>query len=689
MKIKKKISITVILLLFLITASIGISSYLQASIELYESTKINMKNTANNASQIVTSKLDKKLSSVSLMAEHPDIKSMNWLRQKAQLEIFTKKEGFLDMGIVNLDGFTRYPDGNTAQLGDRAHIKLAFKGETNVSDILISRVTNTPIMAIATPIKDGNNNIIGALVARLDATWLSEITDKIGFGEKGYSYIINNKGAIISHRDRDLVLQQKNFIEEAKKDPKYTELAKVLEKMIKGETGFGEYYFDGHIRFISYTPIENTKWFIAIGAIKFDIFDYLYRIVATLIFISIFFLTLCIVCLYLILNFITRPLKQAVYMLKDISQGEGDLTHKLVVHSKDEIGEMANYFNLTIEKIRNLVLVVKRQIERLQNIGSELSSNMTETASAINQINANIKSVKNQTLNQSASVAETSATMDEITKGIEKLNQLIENQSANIAESSSAIEEMMASIANVTQTLIKNSENIKNLTESSELGRHDLNIVVSDIQEIAKESDGLLEISNVIQDIATQTNLLAMNAAIEAAHAGEYGKGFAVVADEIRKLAESSQEQTKTISKVLGKIKTSIEKINSSADSVLSKFNMIETNVKVVSEQEEMIRKAMEEQTEGSKQVLIAISELNDITQKVMSSSTEMLTGSKQIANEANNLNRISEEISASMNEMASGADEITVSVNKINEISIENKESIDTLVNEVNKFKV
>jgi methyl-accepting chemotaxis protein len=180
-----------------------------------------------------------------------------------------------------------------------------------------------------------------------------------------------------------------------------------------------------------------------------------------------------------------------------------------------------------------------------------------------------------------------------------------------------------------------------------------------------------------------------MNAAIEAAHAGEAGKGFAVVADEIRKLAESSGEQSKTISSVLKKIKDSIDKITKSTDAVLNKFEAIDTGVRTVAEQEESIRNAMEEQGEGSKHILDAVSNLNNITQQVKSGAEEMLQGSQEVIGESRNLANITEQLTNGMAEMATGAEQINVAVTRVNEISTQNKDNIDILVKEVSKFKV
>jgi methyl-accepting chemotaxis protein len=386
---------------------------------------------------------------------------------------------------------------------------------------------------------------------------------------------------------------------------------------------------------------------------------------------------------------ITNPIVRVAKTLEDISEGEGDLTRTVDVQSKDETGDLARHFNKTLGKIKELVVTIKSRSAALFDIGNELASNMSETAAAINQITANIQSIKSRILNQSASVTETNATMEQITLNIDKLNEHVERQGSSVARSSSAIEEMLANIQSVTHTLIKNSDNVRDLIEASEAGRGGLQQVAADIQEIARESEGLLEINAVMENIASQTNLLSMNAAIEAAHAGEAGKGFAVVADEIRKLAENSGEQSKTISAVLKRIKDSIDAMTKSTDQVLNKFEAIDDGVRVVSEQEENIRNAMEEQSVGSKQILEAIGQLNDATQLVKDSSVEMLEGSKQVIRESKNLELTTQEIANGMNEMASGAEEINTAVTRVNAVSGENKESIDVLVREVAKFKV
>ncbi|MGP1529065.1 MAG: methyl-accepting chemotaxis protein [Treponema sp.] len=388
-------------------------------------------------------------------------------------------------------------------------------------------------------------------------------------------------------------------------------------------------------------------------------------------------------------NTIITPIKRINTALKDIAQGDGDLTVRLPITGNDKITQLAEYFNATIQKIGASIHSVGKNSASMEEIGNELASNMTETASAVHEISANIDGVKQQAMTQAASVTETAATIEEIVKTIKQLNTGIETQAASVAQSSSSVEEMVANIASMGQTLGKTDDAIRNLTAATGDGKATLVTSNAVTQKIAEESGSLMEASSVIQHIASQTNLLAMNAAIEAAHAGEAGKGFAVVADEIRKLAEDSAMQGKTITATLKTLSGEIETLSASSKTVEGKFNTIFTLADQVREMSARLTEAMREQEKGSREVLAAIKNINTVTVEVQAGSEEMLKGGEGVTQEIRKLDNLTRIITDSMNEMAAGAVEINNAVQEVNEITQNNKRNIENLTKEVGQFKV
>jgi len=469
-----------------------------------------------------------------------------------------------------------------------------------------------------------------------------------------------------------------------------------LLKAINEGKSFSGYTYDPTLKTNVYFEMQSCEigdsgetWSVLVGTTESYALKEVSAMTGFTVVLALIAIAAAIVIVYFVISGTTKPIVRVADTLKDIAEGEGDLTRTIVVNSKDEVGDLALYFNKTLEKIRNMIIHIKKETDGLSEIGNDLSSSMTETAAAINQITANIQSIKGRVINQSASVTQTNATIEQVISNINKLNSHVENQSSNISQASSAIEQMVANIGSVTKTLVSNADNVVILKEASEVGRNGLQEMAADIHEIAVESEDLLKINSVMKNIASQTNILSMNAAIEAAHAGDAGRGFSVVAEEIRKLAESSSRQSRTIGNALNKIKGSIDKISVSTINVLGKFQAIDSGVRTVAEQENNIRSAMEEQGEGSKQILEGVSNVNGITRQVKGGSLEMLVGSKEVMNESHNLEKVTQEITSGMNEMASGADQVNIAVHQVNEISIKNREGIKTLMQEVSRFKV
>jgi methyl-accepting chemotaxis protein len=383
---------------------------------------------------------------------------------------------------------------------------------------------------------------------------------------------------------------------------------------------------------------------------------------------------------------ITGPIKYTINFLNNLG---GDLTQRLAIKSKDEIGNMAGIFNHTFDSIDSLVKVIRDKSLLLLKISNNLSSHMTETSLATNNIMTNIKNMKGHIDIQGSNVTESEKAMNVIMGTIDKLNGYVQDQSISVSTSSSAIQEMFVNIHSVVQTFIKNSENVTALTNASAAGKASLVEVSRDVEQISKDSEGLMEINAMMENIASQTSLLSMNAAIEAAHAGEAGKGFAVVAGEIRKLAESSSQQAQNTTNMLRHIKSAIDTITASTQEVLNRFALIDQCVQTVSDQENLIRGAMERQESGGKEILKSIERLNELTGLVKNSSLEMSAEGNEIVVKSRQLDTITHGIENDMNEIAGSADKILSAVNDVNKISVENQQASNDLSGEVSKFKV
>ena len=370
------------------------------------------------------------------------------------------------------------------------------------------------------------------------------------------------------------------------------------------------------------------------------------------------------------------------------SLAQGDFTVRADM-CKDEIGQIGNYLNNTTDTMRELFMQVKEESNNMTTIGESLFLEMQKSGNAITQIADEIDSLHVATDDQAHSVSETSSAIAQIIESIRELNTSIEGQSADVSNVSSAVEQMVANIQAVATSVQKANAALQSLSSATNDGKNTLIETNTISQQIAEQSGGLLEASTVIENIAAQTNLLAMNAAIEAAHAGEAGRGFAVVAGEIRKLAEESSAQGKTISGTLKMITAEIDQLVKAASLAVEKFTVISQHTDAVQNSASMVAFSMTEQSKAGKEVLSSMQDINAVTQSVQQGSAEISGGSEKVMDEVRNLDKVTHTLQSRMEEIASNFMQINNSIYEVKSFTERNKESINRLVGEVEKFKV
>lgn len=394
-----------------------------------------------------------------------------------------------------------------------------------------------------------------------------------------------------------------------------------------------------------------------------------------------------IITLYFVSRKLLKPVLGSAHIFNSL--GEGNLTVTMKVNDKNEMSKIAEGLNAGIGNLRNLIVIIKKNSAFLDKVSADLATNINAMAASIRQINTGIDETKNDVQTQSSGVTETASTIEEMIRTISSLSDNIQQQSANIVEASSSVEQMIANINQITHTLENNNELMKNLNEQTTIGKNGMNKANAVITKIAERTDSLLEASSVIQNIAGQTNLLAMNAAIEAAHAGDSGKGFAVVADEIRKLAEESNMQGREISKALKETTGIIKELVAAGGEAEHAFGQTVELAEKIARQENSITLSMQEQANGSKEVLQAMREINESTQQVDAGSKEMLLGSEGVAKEMKQLSEITVNINNRMIEVAGGATQINAALVQVDKLTDQNKNMIQHLNKEVSKFTV
>lgn len=598
------------------------------------------------------------------IANRTRTQSMDFSIQKQSLTPDVKRLGYLDMAIVTPDGQAHYIlEDKTADLSDRGYVKNALAGTGNMSDVIISKVTKSAVLMFAVPIYNGDK-VVGALVARRDGNALFEIIDKMGYGESGYAYIINDKGVVVAHPNRDLVMEQFAPIEAAKQKPEYQSAADIFKVMLSEKQGVGEYRYNNKDLINGFTPIEGTSWLLINTAVKSEVMAEVNALVKKMMITIAASLLVSLVLSLLMGRQIAKPIEKltkSVNTFADLDFRADNMPEKVVKKRADEIDLMTIAVGHMAENIREFILNVSDTAEQVSATSEELSATSQESASVSEEVANAVGKIASGANEQSESTHRAEGALSILSAEIEENNI----RAKDLTKASDKIRDHISEGLLVVEKL--EAKNLQNKTAME-----------SGYQSVLKTNESsakITEVTGMIASVSEQTNLLALNASIEAARAGEHGRGFAVVAEEIRKLAEQSSHMTEMIRKT-------VLALTADVNVVVGEMN--KTN-EIVSEQ----ALSVEETRKAFNHIAEAIIESEKFVALIDGSSQTMETHKDEVLQTLGGLSAVAEENAASAQEVSAAAEEQSASAEEISRASEDLSGMAQNLQMLISKFKV
>jgi methyl-accepting chemotaxis protein len=535
---------------------------------------------------------------------------------------------------------------SSAIMNDKAnteYFKQAMMDKLYFSDVYISAVSKTPTITISTPIKDQNGTIVGVLAGDISLQSIWEIAERTKIGKSGYIDIVDSKGGLISHPDKERVLNNESISQE-----------NYVQSVISGNNGNIEAMSSVQIEsLISFVPIKTYNWGVITYLPTIEFTGDMKHTLLIMAVLLLFAIIIAVATAIYVAGNITNPLNRLVNAATVIAGG--DLSRKIEVSGMLEIKQLAVSLEKMRADLKNVIHDIMTSAGQVLSAAEQLSTNTEQSAQATGTVADAITELAKGSDKQVSAIATTSSVVEQVSDGVQKVSGNANNMTVLAEQASGVAQDGRKSVETVMRQMDVIEKTVANSAES--------------VTRLGQRSQKIGQIVETISGIAAQTNLLALNAAIEAARAGEQGRGFAVVAEEVRKLAEQSQEATKQIAELILEVQTETEAAviamnegtqevkvgNEVVDAAGEAFGKIVNQVEQVSGQVKDISAAMQKMASESLMIVTSVHDIGQI--------------SKEASGHTQTVSAASEEQAASMEEISSASQALAKMAGELQEV--------------------